>query len=578
MMNPAPACGVTTPACRSGRESRLFWGRGGVKRANLIPVLPLLSGVLAWLAYPPADLSFLAWVACLPLLLYISEISAQTGFFRKRFIFITKPGLKALWPVYLGGVLFFILGLSWLHHVTWPGLVVLPLVLSLYWVLFAIGGYFIMRACSILYAAFLMPAGWVFLEYLRSFVLTGFPWLFAGHTQYRWIPLIQIADITGVYGISFIILFVNTVIFVLVKERLRMNFRTIGLMAITAVIFIGILLYGESRLSGLTVKEGPIIGIVQGNIEQSLKSDPASAQDIYIKHFDMTNELLKSQPRPDLVVWAETMFPFPVGLDEEYLKILKDTVVLCGVPMLIGVLTANESQVEGREYDIFNSAYYLDSNGELLNRYDKSHLVPISEYVPLRDTFVFPVIRAVILALSELKEVYGMLEGANFEPFILKVKRGDSKITDYRYGVLICYESIFPELARQSVKRGADFIINISNDGWFKNSSELEQILAISAFRAVENKTTFVRATNTGISAIIQPSGRIDVFKNKDGQAKEIEGIWANQLVISLPAGKAGGQKGTFYTRRGDYFPYLCLLMTVVIIILKYLKILDKAY
>lgn len=564
MMNPAPACGVTTesPDVTSG-------GKGWVKRANLVSVLPLLSGILAWLAYPPADISFLAWVAYIPLLFYIAEISKESGFFKRRFIFITKPGFSALWPVYLGGFLFFILGLGWLRHVSWAGLFVLPLALSLYWVIFALGGYLIMRYFSLFYAAFLMPAGWVFLEYLRSFVLTGFPWLFAGHTQYRWIPLIQISDITGVYGISFIILFVNMVIFVLARERLRMNFRTIGLIAITAAIFAGTLLYGTSRLNGLTVKEGPIIGIVQGNIEQSLKVDRSNAQDIYDKHFDMTNELLKSQPRPDLVVWAETMFPLPVGLDEEYLKVLKDTVALCGVPMLIGALTANESQVEGREYDIFNSAYYLDSNGELLNRYDKSHLVPISEYVPLRDTFVFPVIRAVILALSELKKVYGMLEGTNFEPFILKVKRDDSRATDYRYGVLICYESIFPELARESVKRGADFIINISNDGWFRNSSELDQILAISAFRAVENKATFVRATNTGISAIIQPSGRIDVLKNKDGQAKEVEGIWSKQLVISE-------QKGTFYTRWGDYFPYLCLLMTAVIIILKYLKIIDK--
>jgi len=483
-------------------------------------------------------------------------------------------------------------------------------------VVFAIGGYFIMRYFSVFYAAFLMPALWVFLEYLRSFVLTGFPWLFAGHTQYRWITFIQITDITGVYGISFIILFVNMVILALVnphtntlvcgvKERLRISppakagwerkdivgpLKTVGLIIVTGIIFIGTVLYGKNRLADLTVKEGPRIGIVQGNIEQSLKVDPTNAQDIYDKHFNLTTELLKASDKPDLVVWAETMFPFIIGLDEENMQGLRDTVVLCGVPMLIGALTVTESQDERRKYDIYNSVYYLDSNGELLNRYDKSHLVPISEYVPLRDTFVFPAIRQIILALSELREVYGMLDGTNFEPFILrvdaerrpdvsgKVKRDDSMVTDYRYGVLICYESIFSELARESVKRGADFIVNISNDGWFKNSSELEQILAISAFRAVENKTTFVRATNTGISAIIQPSGRIDILRNKDGKVKEVEGIWAKQLVISLPAGKAGGQKGTFYTRWGDYFPYLCLFMIAIIIILKYLKILDKTY
>jgi apolipoprotein N-acyltransferase len=133
-------------------------------KERIIRVLPLLSGILAWLAYPPADIWFLAWVAYLPLLFYIAEISKENGFFKRRFIFITKPGLKALLPVYLGAVLFFILGLGWLRHVSWPGLFVLPLALSLYWVIFAVGGYFLMRYFSIFYAVFLMPACWVFLE------------------------------------------------------------------------------------------------------------------------------------------------------------------------------------------------------------------------------------------------------------------------------------------------------------------------------------------------------------------------------------------------------------------------------
>ena len=189
-----------------------------MNKARLVSLLPFLSAFLAWLAYPPAELSFLAWVAYAPLIIYIAEISKDTGFFRSRFVFVSKSGLKAFLPVYLGGVLFFILGLIWLRHVSWVGLIVIPIVMSLYWLVFAVAGYFIMRAFSVAYAAFLIPACWVFIECLRSFVLTGFPWLFAGHTQYRWIPLIQIADITGVYGISFIILFVNTVIFVLVRK------------------------------------------------------------------------------------------------------------------------------------------------------------------------------------------------------------------------------------------------------------------------------------------------------------------------------------------------------------------------
>ncbi|MEW6026026.1 MAG: hypothetical protein AB1599_01850, partial [Planctomycetota bacterium] len=242
-----------------------------MKKTNFIRGLPFLSAVLAWLSYPWVDLSFLAWVSYLPLLFYITEISKESGFFRPGLIFIARPGFRALWPVYLAGFLFFASGLFWLRHVTWAGLVVIPLVLALYWLVFAIGGYFIMRSFSILYAAFLIPALWVLLEYLRSFLMTGFPWLFAGHTQYRWLAFIQITDIFGVYVISFIILFVNMVILALVNERLRVSSRSIVLIAITAIIFTAVLLYGATRLKGLAVKDGPVIGIVQANIEQSLK-------------------------------------------------------------------------------------------------------------------------------------------------------------------------------------------------------------------------------------------------------------------------------------------------------------------
>jgi apolipoprotein N-acyltransferase len=193
--------------------------------------------------------------------------------------------------------------------------------------------------------------------------------------------------------------------------------------------------------------------------------------------------------------------------------------------------------------------------------------VPMSEYVPLRETF--PVIDDIILAFSELPYIAGITPGTNLNPFILQTKRNNHETKYYKFGVLICYESIFPELARESVRQGADFIINVSNDGWFKNSAELDQILTLSAFRAIENKIPFIRATNTGISAIIDPSGKINILSNDKGQIKEVEGVWIRSIPILQEA-------GSFYTQNGDYFPYLCLIIFGIIILLKYIKILDK--
>ena len=544
-----------------------------------ITALPFLSALISWLSYPPADISLFAWISYIPLFFYLFIKSKQDGLFIRHFPFVSLSGFKFILTIYLAGMLFFVLGLSWLRHVTGVGLFVIPLILSLYWVIFAIICYFIIRFVSLFYAVLCILCLWVFLEYLRSFMLTGFPWFFAGHSQYHWLSLIQITDIVGVYGLSFIVILVNGVIFLLIKQRFILSIKNIILVGITLLLFIGSILYGNWRLDNLTTIDGPAIGIIQANIEQSLKNNPAKAEDIYQKHLDLTFELIKSQARPDLIIWAESMFPYLILLDdEEVVTTLTDTALLCRTPMLIGVLTCIESDTEQYRFvtregektyhiKIFNSACYLGSNGEIINRYDKIHLVPMSEYVPFRK--IFPIMDDIILAFSELPYIAGISPGTNSEPFTLSVKRDNQPIKDYKYGVLICYESIFPELARGSVRRGADFIINISNDGWFNNSAELDQILAISAFRAVENRTPFVRATNTGISAIIHPSGKINILRNDQGQSKEVEGSWVEYVPVLQ-------KSGSFYTHYGDYFPYFCLIIFCIIILLKYIKILDK--
>lgn len=319
------------------------------------------------------------------------------------------------------------------------------------------------------------------------------------------------------------------------------------------------LIYGSFRQKYVTrsLQDGPRIGIVQGNISQSLKLRGDEAEDIYQKHLQLSMSLVETsvpELRPDLIVWPETMYPYPIGFYEESLEILQEVARYCQVSMLVGAVTY---QVDGETDEIgqkFNSAYYLNSDGVVIGRYDKIHLVPVSEYLPLKN--LIPIWESLVYRLSGLEKLYQLTPGRNIEPMSL----GDKK-----FGVLICYESIFPELVRQSTYRGAQFIINISNDGWFKNSAELDQMLVISLFRCVENKVSLVRATNTGISAFVSPLGELKIFTDSIGQYKEIEGT----MVSSVPIGPGR----TFYSKYGDFFPQGCLVLMSVIILLKILKI-----
>jgi len=556
-----------------------------LNKKSLIVLLPFCSAILLWFSYHPANISFLAWIAFVPLLIFIIAKSEEPGFFKKRFPFVTKPGFRYLLAVYLGGVLFYLAGLYWISYVTFAGVFIIPLFLSLYWVAFSIISYFALRHLPAFAAAIGIPCVWVFLEYLRSFVLTGFPWFMAGHTQYQWLNLIQIADLTGVYGISFLILLVNSVIALVVKDRFKLSLRHISLIIIAGILLGVSVMYSKWRLDHLPTRPGPNIGIVQGNIPQTLKiaarEDEDLSEENFRKHLLLSYGLLRQKTHPDLIVWAETMFPALVWENRKAsLESVTDIALYLEKPMLVGVLVSvpddntelkyvtRDNKTELFNMKLFNSAYYVNPHGEILGRYDKTHLVPVSEYIPLRR--IFPFIDTLIMTFSQLPYIAELSPGENLNPFVLPVTdTATGKVKDYKYGVQICYEAIFPELTRFSAQRGADFIINISNDGWFKHSSELDQILAISAFRAVENKLGFVRVTNTGVSAMIQPSGKITELKNEKGLSKEVEGNWVEPVTIAQ-------QTGSFYTKAGDFFPNACILFFLLLIILKLFKILDK--
>ncbi len=535
-----------------------------------MPILPFLASVLLWLSYHPANLNWLVWVSLVPLFLYI--------YYERR-----KNRLVLL--VWAGGFLFFVLGLFWLRHVSWPGLFIVSFIMGGYFGLFAWLAKFIRNRYDPVVFLWSLPFLWVALEYLRSFIFSGFPWFFLAHTQYRWLSFIQIADLAGTYLISFIILMTNILVALIIiksghrpaghsglKKRVfkERNVVITGLVTIILLIFAQV--YGAVRLKKLDLKPGPKIGIVQGNIEQGLKLY-GDADEIYHKQCALTERLIEeSGPAqissgPDLIIWPETMYPYPVGFNVLDLKEnlclvnaaerLTNTAKNFQRPMLVGVLTR---EVGNKTKHHFNSAYYLKPDGTILNRYDKIHLVPFSEAATLRS--ISPALERFALNFTELEEFFNLSPGKD----IVSMNLGN-----YRFGVLICYESIFPELVRANAEKGNQFIINISNDGWFKNSAELDQMLAITVFRCVENKISIVRATNTGISAFIEPSGAFTVCQNEQGQFKEIAGAWAKNISL-CPATAISGPSRTIYSQWGDYFPLVCAVVFMSLAVLSFLK------
>ena len=374
------------------------------------------------------------------------------------------------------------------------------------------------------------PALWVGLEYLRSFLLSGFPWALVGYSQYRNTLFVQIADATGVYGVSFLIVLVNTVLFlwfVSWKEGrhipLKETLVTTGLIALT-------LAYGLWRIhSPVTTERTLTVGVIQGNIAQDVKWDREFQKETLEIYRNLTIGLKGHSPR--LIVWPETALPsyFPSGTE-------LDGAILAIPPqvnsyLLFGSLSCKRGEKEPK---IYNSAYLLSPTSHILGRYDKIHLVPFGEYVPLSQ--LFPLFNSLVgignISSGEEATIFQLPEG--------------------RFGVLICFEVIFPELCREFVREGADFMVTITNDAWFGRTSAPYQHLALATFRSIENRLWLVRAANTGISAFVDPWGKI----------RTSSGLFTREVLTEEIGLKEG--ELTFYARFGDFFAVICSLMGAV--------------
>ncbi|MEW6378876.1 MAG: apolipoprotein N-acyltransferase [bacterium] len=507
--------------------------------------LALLSGGLLTLAFPRFNISILAWVGLVPLLFALERASSLRSSFALGWI----CGLA-----YFGGTLYWVAETMAVygHIVLWQSVLIsLALVsyLSLYIGGFALLRNWLRRFFPPMLALVIAPLIWTSLEFLRAHLLTGFPWSTLGYSQYSHLQLVQFSDITGIYGVSFVLTLVNSGLAVLLEYILArrakgsaVSFTSAMGAFVILVTVIGLIEgYGAYKLHSRKLQAEDVlsVGIIQGNIPQEEKWDHRLQDLVYGSYQSLT--LLAAEQKPDIIIWPETSAPFINEQYGEYLERISPLVQKAKVAMVVGSPRI-ERESTGK-VQLKNSAFLLAPDGKIVDYYDKIHLVPFGEYLPLGEI------------LSHLGTVVN--EVGEFSP-------GDRYTTfhlgQWRFGLVICYEVIFPDLFREFARQGVNFMVNITNDAWFDQSSAPYQHFSMAVFRAIENGVSVVRVANSGISGFIDPWGKV-----------VLETPLFRRLALVRPLRLA--KKSTFYVRYGDIFAKSCLASLGLFLVLGYWKV-----
>jgi apolipoprotein N-acyltransferase len=489
--------------------------------AGVHAVLALASGVGLVLAFPGVDWSGAAWVSLAPVL-----VIAVTD----------RPRLAFTWGL-LAGWLFFLLLLRWLNFtfnvysdipwpLTWLPTAALAGYCGLYTGLVAAAVSWVARRRGPALALLAAPCFWVAAEWARGHLLGGFPWGNLGYSQHGQLPVIQVAELGGVYAVSFAVLAVNAALAGLATLDRRRALVGIGL---AGAMILAVLGFGAWRLGEPAAAERATVTVMQPSIEQPLKWDPRHVEGTLATYRALTQAAAAG--KPDLIVWPETASPTLLRQDAALLEELRDLAARAQVRLLVGSV-----DVDARTRAVFNTAFLVTGEG-IAGRYDKIQLVPFGEYVPL-------------------SSVIGFVRG--WAQFISELEPGSSAVVfpgpPAPFGVVICYEGIFPGLVRRFVHGGARLVVNMTNDAWFGRTDGPLQHLGMYSLRAVEHRTAIVRAANTGVSAFIAPSGRI----------VRTLGLYERGLLTDAVPLR---QRQTLYTRLGDWLAHLSALASAGVLV-----------
>ncbi|QEG38031.1 apolipoprotein N-acyltransferase [Bythopirellula goksoeyrii] len=526
----------------------------------------IMGSVLCWLALPPVGWSWLAWIAPVPWLLLIKSD--------------TLPGRRPFRMLWVAGLVYWLLAVHWirlphpLNYLAWLALtgylgIYLPLFVAL-----SRAGLHRLHIPLVIVA----PVVWTGLDYLRAHLMTGFLMGSLSHTQYRTPQVIQVADLVGEYGVTFLMVFIAACVTEILTSstRKKMVYAVSALALATAVLAYGHRKQLDLAFQGKSPTNQHRVALIQGNTLADWKSDPAKQQSIMDEYWKLSlNAVKTSRERDgrdvDLVVWPETAFrqtlwttadgyqPSPDLIHESLFtaaqEILTELTKQLGCDVLVGIdrVEVMPSETDELAYQGFNSSILVDNSGKILSTYDKMHLVPFGEFIPFADWFP---------ALYNLTPLSGGAEPGR--------RPAAMTVGELVYSPNICYESAVPHLIGSQVRHliennyeRPDVLINLTNDGWFWGSSELDMHLACSVFRAIEMRTPVLIAANGGLSAHIDNFGHIVAVSER----QEPEFLLAD---IGIPL--ESSRYPSFYARWGDWFAALCMVCCVVLAIVAYLS------
>lgn len=487
-------------------------------------LLSILSAFLLRFSFPKFDIWIFAWLSFVPLFFAVRRFNPVKAFF---------AGL-------LNGFVFSVSLIFWLAYVSIPGMLILSFYVAVYTAIFLSLYAFARERLGFWLKLFFAPSLWVFMEFARSYFFTGFPWGLLGYTQSFNYAAIQPADIFGVYGVSFIVMFVNVLIFeflISLENKKVLNLKKIYICLFIIAVWFSYSAFRIYQDPGL--KDPVKISIVQGNIAQELKW-VENLQGSIFKKYKLLTELAVLREEPDLVVWPETSFPeyLEVGINDSLLAFFAKSLE---TNLLIGAIRFDDIRYS-------NSAVLFSQQGRISGIYNKMHLVPYGEYIPMRGLFPF---------VENLVPIEDFTAGSDYKVFSLEDKNGQMA----KFSVLICFEDIFPDLARGFVNAGAGFLVNMTNDAWFGDTASPYQHMQASIMRAVENRVFVVRAANTGISCIIDDLGRtVMTLKDEEGKATFSTAFGADRVYDT--------RRDSLYSRIGDVFAQLCILYSLAIMLL----------
>jgi apolipoprotein N-acyltransferase len=514
-------------------------------------VLACVSGVLQVLIFPRPALYILSWVALAPLIYAILKCREQDitqAMAEGGLLLAPATAWQGFLLSYASGVIWYLGSNYWIFYVMHVygsiGTAMSVLLLLMYAAYLALyhglSGFLLALIAArrngfSLRALVFTPFVWVAVELARTYV-TGFPWDLLGTTQIDNIPLSRVATFTGVYGISFEIVLVNTALaaaFLVPRER--RNLLLAAAVAAAIALHAGKLVHAPpapaDRGATLVQADVPILESGEWTLDYLTQTlDALQALSLRPDH--------STPDQTGLILWPESPAPF-FATDLHMRSTLANVARATDSYIIAGTLGIEHAGDPARPPDIFNSASVIAPNGAWTERYDKIHLVPFGEYVPFERLFSF--------ASGLTRQIGTFARGKSREP----LQVGDAKV-----GTFICYESVFPGEVRQFARNGAQLFVNVSNDGWYGEGGAPWQHLNMARMRAVENARWLLRDTNNGITAVIDPLGRV-VAEAPRNQRMQLQAAYS--LVDTT----------TFYTRHGDWFPLLCAIITLLGLLLR---------